>query len=288
MREKESTVASVLAIIFTVLLVFILMACSSAFYIEHVFLNSKNLFKILDFGGIAMDYKEELLGDDAYPGHEEAEELYDVVFESEFTNLIFAEYYDAALYGDDEVDRDAIKDTIEPVVEDFADEHPELEMDDIDKDIDALLDDLEEDVGTIAYSGESQEIQFAMKQAKKSVDYTFYGTLIVSVIMIGVLLILYKNKYRPFFYLGLSLTISQGLNFVGALGVYGLFRLAVSEAYNSQDPEGKIIDDILTKFVNGFAKEAFMIFGLLLVIGIALIVCSNILTKNMNAIEDIE
>ncbi len=289
MKFKESVAASILGPILTVFLVFTFLGSSVLFYANQYFFNTRKLVESMEVDEVIDELKDEIMEDVRRSGNysditgdvEEYEELIDAVFENKFIGLVLTETFDAALYGDDRIDRDALEDAFDDSTEEFFDEHDEISKSEIRDFRDTMIDSLEDAVAEEANSSEAREIQDGMNAVKNAVTTILITLVVISLLMIGILLWVYKNKASVLKLTGIALTISQGINLLGALAIRGLLSAAINEM-RMEDPTD-IVTDMVAKIISNFSNNAIVLFAVLLVIGIAAIVAGSIFAKKFIA-----
>ena len=275
---KERTVANVLRPIFAVLMVFLFIYTTTCFVIRGTFL-SKSFWRDVVFGEnvrkelyvlIENEIKEN--GDD-YEGMEEGINELAMFMLDESLNTVFEKDY--------KVDYDRFEEIYEDYFQSYLqdegasrNEIKELKGDLYDKVVEAV-DDIRESIG--------DGVNGAILTAQLEIVY--YGTfgLIFIVAFEVVLFVIHRNKFKPIRTLGISMTISEGLCFLGYLIIGLIFVAAFQAASKAENEEG--YEDLVTALVGNLSKGIFiicLITGILLIIGIVLIVVGCILTGKKN------
>lgn len=289
MKVKESLAASILAPIFTVLLVFIFLIGANLYYLNDNFFNTKKFVKNIAIDGLIEDIKDQLVEDsDSAFGIDkrEYEEVLDVVFEKEFLDLALVEIWDAEFYGDEKIDRKALEKAFDNATEDFFEENSDkYSSRDAEELRDELIDSLESEIYDTATAGTDDEMRAIVVKIRDYCVNILYGLLFAAVIMIGVLVLIYKNKAKVLTFTGISMTISQAINLIGAVGLASLLQVAIKEA---AEDEPDIVIDFVSGVFERFSKSAVLTFGMLLILGITMIVLGSVLSKNFNEVDDIE
>ncbi len=271
---KERTVANVLRPIFAVLMVFIFMYSTTCFILRGTIV-SKVFWRDVVLGDNVMDELHDAIqvelkknGTD-YKGLEDAADELAVYMLDECLNSIFEEDY--------QVDYDGFEEIYE---EYFI---PYLEKEGADRNqIKELKGDLYDQVGdeVAALRDEfGNDINHLVIRTQRELVY--YGSVGLAVVVIFevVLFLIHRNKFKPIRALGISMTISEGLCFLGYL-ILGLLFVAIMQANIEGDAE-----NLLKAIVGNFSKGVFIIcactFALLLV-GITLIIVGSVLTGKKN------
>lgn len=288
MKVKESLATSILAPIFTVLLVFIFLIGANIYYLNDNFFNTKKFVKNIAIEELIEDIKDDLIEEnDSTFGVDsrEYEEVLDVVFEKEFLDLALSEIWEAEFYGDEKIDRKALEKAFDNATEDYFEENSDrYSSDDVDELRDELIDSLESEV----YDTATSDIDEGMREIfSKMRDYStkiLYILIFVAVVLIGVLVLIHKNKARVLIYTGISMTISQAINLAGTAGLASLVMAAMSEAPSDDE----MVVDFITGVFKRFTTSAVTTFGMLLILGIVLIVLGNVLSKSLTEVDDIE
>ena len=295
MAKKESVVASVLGIIFGVFLVFTFIGIANCYYLDRYVLDPKNLSKTLDFSSLIDDLKEEAVEDvkselnDKLDDEvkEEVDDLFEAIVDNDFANLFMQEFFEATLYGDDKIDREAFEECIENTYDQYYKEHSELRREDFEEFEDSMLDEFEGAISEYAHDEEVVQIQEVLKTVNDRITIATYIFIGVSAIMIVVLALLYVNKARVLRISGISMTVAQGINLVGVILINALIKYALAEMKGETDIED-IAFNYISGIINNFAFKAFMLFGVLLAIGILAIVFGNMLIKSFEEVDDFE
>ncbi|MCQ2534319.1 MAG: hypothetical protein MJ172_07120 [Clostridia bacterium] len=288
MKTKESLLASILAFVFTFFLIIIFLVEGIIVFLNINVFNTDNLVKNINIKELIDDVKDDIIEESVaqYGGDiEELDEVIDVIFEKEFINLALAEVWDAELYGDGKVDRKALEKAFDDATEDFFEENSKKYSS---KDVKYLkgeiLDYFEEIIEESASSdfiSDEQEIAVMIRDYCTKLVYLL---LLVSVVLIGILVLLYKNKARVFGFAGIAMTISQSLNLFLTLGLSKL----VGAFLNETAGEAAEVNDFIGALFQRFTKNAYILFLSLLVLGVLLIVLGKVLSKSFNETETLE
>lgn len=289
MKTKESLVATILTPFFTILLVLIFLVGSILLYINDNIFNTKKLVENIKVEELIEEVKEEVIdvsiANQAYDQYD-LEEIIDVVFEKEFVNLALAEVWDAEFYGDSQIDRKAMEKAFDNASKDYFKEHSdEFSSKDVKYLKEELLDFFETAVydtaKTAAYSEERELVSKAKDYSAKIISLL----LLLSVVLIVILVLLYKNKARVIGFTGIAMTISQTITLLIAGGFTALFSAFIKDVPAEEAED--VAEFVLSSF-NNLSRNAFILFGGLLVLGIVFIILGKVLSKSYNETEDIE
>lgn len=287
MKAKESIAARILTPFFVLLLVVIFIVEAFLCFLNFRFFNTERLIKSSHVNEIIEDYRDEFI-ENNFKGldidEDIKEETVDALLDRDFINLIVIEFWDASLYGDKKVDRDALEEAFEDATEELFEDYSDLISSKEAKRIkEEALDYIEDMVyeGATADNGSGQK-EIIIELRDQSAKF-MYILLLVSAVLIGILLLLYKNKARVIKFTGNAMVISQVVDIL----IMTFINIAVFE-YLGTSGEDKEFIKMAEDVFGGLIQNAYIMFICILVLGIILIIIGKILSRSFNRVEEIE
>ena len=289
-KIKESGVATGLRITFAILMVFTVGIFTNCIVLHNTVLNKTFWKKTIKSDEIQEVMKEQLTdmvreyvisytptvpGGDGENVNMSLEELYNLETGDEFTDEMIDytldEIMDMFLEGDTTLDEERFDELFDQYEERYADQLEEsgVSMEEIRQSKEQLFNQLNQSMKEMEKANEETEILeiINMDEYKKQNNITMIVTGVLNVIMIVVLIILHKNKFKPVRATGIAVTVTEVMSLIGWAIVFGVFK-----ATGSAVTEGGELFEMLIKAALNSIKQVMGIFGIAAGIGVALII----------------
>ena len=274
---REKTVANVLRPIFAVLMVFLFIYGTLTASVYFTLLNPKFWSERIFDKKVREEFRELVMTDEKIKDNPYVDDLEDM--SDTLVNFVLDEMIQGVFEQDYEVNYDdfeeMFEDEIQPVLEKHGASKAEIKeakndlYDSFNKTLnEQIFPQMEETFGKSLYS------------SRISVMYQFFSAVGLILIFTVVLVLIHKNKFKPFRALGISMMIGQGLGTLGYFIIYGILVLGLRQF----DPDGKTDEVFIDFFGNIMDVFLMLIFivGATFVLGIVMTVVFGILTGAKN------
>lgn len=284
MKIKESTTATVLRILFTVIMVITLGISTIAGVLgltifnlrtwENFFYDKKVKEAFLEELDMEMDLDELNY---EYGVEIDADDYGDAVYE-----FIIPEFFEVLREGDTELDDDRYDEFFDENIGDVLDdefgiskseikEYKKEFRDMVEEDMEGIYDELSDD--------ETMQQVFGLKDKCFSVAVV---CLVITAVLAGVLIPLHKNKFTPVRNIGMAMVISQGLNALIFTAVWGFIGIGISNVAESD------LEEALGAYWNKGTGLIFLGFLALVAVGIVIMVVGIKLKKQADNASDVD
>lgn len=287
---KESGAATGLRITFAIIMVVTFGIFTNCIVLQNTVLNKDFWRKTVKSEEIQEVVKDEL---NSYvkdylisqtvtvPGAEDIdvslEDAYNLETGDEFTDQLIDytldELLDMVLEGDTSLDEDRFNEIFDEYGEDFFDE---LEQSGVSKEEflqnkDELFDQLNSTMEEVEEATKETDTfeMIDIKSYQKQNTVTMIITGILNLIMIVVLIIIHKNKFKPVRATGIAITVTEVISLIGWLMIWGFFQATRTAV----DPEigGELVEMLLKAAIKSI-QQVMGIVGIACGIGIVLII----------------
>ena len=285
---KESGTATGLRITFAIIMVITVGIFTNCIILQSTVLNEKFWEKTVKAESIEDAIKDELTeqvrqyvitNSPQVPGADgnyKLEDVYNLETGDEFTDelidYVLDEMLDAFLKGDTELDEDRFDEIFEEHGDEFLKRMKEngVSQQEFLEAKSKLFSELNETMSEVDTSMEETHFSDVININKNKVKNitTMIITGVLNVIMIVVLIILHKNKFRPVRAVGIAVTVTEVVSLIGWSIIWSIFKVTNSTV---GDQGGEIVEMILKAAIKSIGK-VMGILGVASVIGIVLIV----------------
>lgn len=274
---RERLVAKIFLPIFTVFMVFSIFIFGIFSYLRLVVvdvdflkdsvINNSQIDDVYD--EIVDDILENSFYEDYGLEYSEAERVFKEFFDKEFVSFVLDETMDALINGDTEIDEEYIDDWIddnEDILEELGlDRHEIVELKEhVTEVLEVVVEDSAEE--QVDLFGELEE-SLGMSVVNFTNTVMLYSG-VVTLVMLGLLFLMCRNKFAPIRNFGISLTVADSLLIVMVIVVWMVFQ---EIAY------GDSIGEFAFAIFENYFNVAIIPLGSCLVLGILLIVLGAIL-----------
>ena len=194
-------------------------------------------------------------------------------FADELIDYTMDEILEMMLTGDVEIDEDRFDDIFDEYGEDFFDELEESGVQ-VDREgfleaKDQLFDELNDSMEEIQEEKEDQEVfeYLNVDRYKRQNLVTMIITGVFNLIMLVVLIVIHKNKFRPIRAVGIAGTVTEITSLIGWVMIWGIFKAAGS----AMESDEEIFMLLLKAALNSILKVV-AIFGIASAIAVVLII----------------